>query len=79
MDCVTNGAAVIEKFGKSIPCEHQLYYAHGIHLAACDVLYGKNATVIFGTGSEEMRDEDDSPYLSEDEELKNEDFSSAVD
>ena len=44
--CVTDGAAVMVKFGKSIPCEHQLCYTHGIHLAACDVLYGKNVTVI---------------------------------
>ena len=36
--CVIDGAAVMAKFWKSIPCEHQLYYAHGIHRAACDVL-----------------------------------------
>ena len=70
---------MIVKFGKSIPCEHQLCYAHGIHLPACDALYGKNTTVISATASEEMRDEDDSPYLSQDEELENEDFSTAVD
>ena len=29
--CVTDGAAVLVKFGKFIPCEHQLCYAHGIH------------------------------------------------
>ena len=65
------------KFRKSIPCEHQLCYAHGIHLAACDALYGKNVTVISATASEKMRDADDSPYLSQDEELDNEDFSFA--
>ena len=71
---------VMVKFGESIiPCEHQLCYAHVIHLAVCDVLYGKNATVISATASEEIRDEDDSPYLSQDEELENEDFSTAVD
>ena len=70
---------VMVKFGKSIPCEHQLRYAHGIHLAVCDVLYGNNATVISATTSEEMRDEEDSPYLNQDEELANEDFSTAVD
>ena len=58
------------KFGKSIPCEHQLCYAHGIQLAVCDVLYGNNVTVISATASEEMRDEDDSPYLSQYEELE---------
>ena len=77
--CVTNGAAVMVKFGKSFPCEHQLCYTHGIHLAACDALYGKNATVIYAIASEEMRYEDDSPYLSQDEEFENEDFSTAVD
>ena len=44
--CVTDGAAVMVKFGNYIPCEHQLYYAHEIHLAACDALYGNNATVM---------------------------------
>ena len=62
--CVTDGATMMVKFGKSIPCEHQLCYAHGIYLPACDALYGKNVTVISATASEEMRDEDDSPYLS---------------
>ena len=60
-------------------CSYILCYAHGIHLAACDALYAKNATGISATASEEMRDEDDSPYLSQDEELENEDFSTAVD
>ena len=73
------GSAVMVKFGKYIPCEHQLCYAHGIHLAVCDALNGKHAILISATASEEMRDEDDSPYLSQDEELQNEDFSTAVD
>ena len=58
---------MLVKFSKVIPCEHQLCYAHGIHLAACDALYGNNATVISATESEEMRDEDDYPFLSQDE------------
>ena len=61
MTCVTDGAFVMVKFGKSIPCEYQLCYAHGIPLAVCDALYGKNETVIFVTASVEMQDEDDSP------------------
>ena len=77
--CVTDGTAVMVKFRKSIPWEHQLCYVHGIHLAVCDVLYGKNATVISATESEEMRDQEDSPYLCQDEELENEAFSTAVD
>ena len=75
--CVTDGAAVMVKFWKFIPCEHQLCYAHGIHLAACDTLYFFNA--ISATASEETRDEDDSPYLRQDEELEIEDLSTAVD
>ena len=39
--CVTDGAGVMVKFGKLINSEHQLCYAHGIHLAICDVLYQK--------------------------------------
>ena len=75
MVCVTDGVSVMVKFGNSIPCEHQLCYAHGTHLAVCE----NNATVISATASEEMRDKDDSPYISQDEELDNEDFSTAVD
>ena len=77
--CVTDGAAVMVTFGKYIPCEHQLCYAHGMHPTACDALYGKNATVISATAYEKMQDENDSPYLSQDEELENEDLSTAVD
>ena len=40
--CVTDGAAVMVRFGKSIPCEHQLCYAPVIHLAVSDALYGNN-------------------------------------
>ena len=61
--CIAGGAAVMTKFGKIIPCKHQLCYAHGIHLAVSDVLYGKNATVISVVASEEMQNED-SPDLS---------------
>lgn len=31
------------KFGKLLSCEHQLCYAHAIHLAVVDVLYKKRA------------------------------------
>ena len=68
MDCfimLTDGTAVIVNFEMPITCEHQLYYALGIHMAVCDALYEKNATVISATASEEMRDEDDSTYLSQ--------------
>ena len=35
--------------------------------------------MISATASEEMRDEDDSPYIGQDKELENENFSTAVD
>ena len=44
--CVTDGASVMVKFGKIIDWDHQLCYAHGIHLAVCDVLYHKTDTAL---------------------------------
>ena len=44
--CVTDGACAMVKFGKIIDCDQQLCYAHGIHLAVCDVLYRKMDTVV---------------------------------
>ena len=41
--CVTDGASVMVKFGS---WHHQLCYAHGIHLAVCDILYRKTDTVV---------------------------------
>lgn len=35
----TDGASVMVKVGKLIAAEHQLCYAHGVHLAVQDVLY----------------------------------------
>ena len=70
---------MLVKFGKFIPYEHQLHYTHRMHLSACDTLYRKIATWISATASEDLRDKDDSPYLSQDKEPENEDFSTAVD
>ena len=39
MGVTSDGAAVMVKFGKQLPCDHQLCLAHGIHLAVVDVLY----------------------------------------
>jgi hypothetical protein len=39
--CTTDGASVMQKFGKLISCDLQLCYCHGIHLAVCDVMYLK--------------------------------------
>ena len=50
--CVTDGAAVMVKFGKSIPCEHHRCYAYEIYMAVYNALHGKNETVIYATASE---------------------------
>lgn len=38
----TDGASVMRKVGKLIPCYQQLCYAHGIQLAVVDILYKNN-------------------------------------
>ena len=38
---VADGASAMVKFGRCSDCEHQLYYAHVMHLAVCDVMYKK--------------------------------------
>jgi hypothetical protein len=38
---VTDGPNIMLKVGKLIAAEHQVCFAHGIHLAVCDVLYNK--------------------------------------
>ena len=38
---ITDVASVMVKFGKLLPCEHQLCFAHTLHLAVCDVLYSQ--------------------------------------
>uniref|UniRef100_A0A8D8YA29 BED-type domain-containing protein n=1 Tax=Cacopsylla melanoneura TaxID=428564 RepID=A0A8D8YA29_9HEMI len=40
---VTDGPNVMLKVGKLLPVKHQLCFAHGIHLAVCDVLYKKKS------------------------------------
>ena len=60
--CVTtDGASVMVKFGKSLPCEHQLCLAHGVHLAVTDVLYsrqrGDKATTTSDANTESSTDE----------------------
>ena len=37
-----DGASVMDKFGKLLPCEHIFCYAHTLHLAVCDILYKKS-------------------------------------
>lgn len=38
---VTDGPNVMKKVGRLLPVKHHLCYAHGLHLAICDVLYKK--------------------------------------
>lgn len=45
--CVTtDGASVMAKVGKSIPCHQQLCYAHGLQLAVLSVLYKTKPDVL---------------------------------
>ena len=48
INVVTDGASVMVKFGKNIPCHHTLCYAHTVHLAVCDVLYSKSELLVEG-------------------------------
>ncbi|XP_023230454.1 uncharacterized protein LOC111641584 [Centruroides sculpturatus] len=65
------------KFGRLIECEHQLCYAHGIHLAVCDVLYQKSTTSVAVPLSEEIQTEDEE--RNDDIEKDEEDFSYSID
>jgi hypothetical protein len=49
----TDEASVMCKVGKLISGEHQLCYAHGIHLAVQDVLYKKPSTGGLGMGCQQ--------------------------
>ena len=37
----SDGAAVMEKFGKQIESLHIMCYAHAFHLSICDIIYSK--------------------------------------
>ena len=54
---VTDGASVMKKLGKLSRVDHQLCYAHGLHLAVCDVLYKSRSVV--QASVEDYHDEDD--------------------
>lgn len=41
---VTDGPNVMLKVGKLVNAEHQVCFAHGIHLAVCDLLYEKTTS-----------------------------------
>lgn len=60
--CTTDGAAVMQKFGRESPTEMMLCMNHGIHLAVIDVIYRRKTTLEDGDKTyeevEEQRDED---------------------
>ena len=58
---VSDGASVMKKLGKISQLDHQLRYAHGVHLAVCDVLY-KNRSVTHVAGEDYDDDQDEEMY-----------------
>lgn len=66
---VTDGPNVMLKVGKLVDTEHQLCFAHCIHLAVCDVLYNKKnirdestANDINEDDNEEFDEDDDEEF-----------------
>lgn len=55
----TDGASVMQKFGKLLPVESQLCFAHGVHLAVCDVLYATRDQQLANFSIVEVDDEDE--------------------
>ena len=58
---VSDVASVMKKLGKISQLDHQLCYAHVVHLAVCDVLY-KNRSVTFIAGKDYDDDQDEEMY-----------------
>jgi hypothetical protein len=63
---VTDGPNIMLKVCKLIAAEHQVCFAHGIHLAVCDVLYNKknldeskNESAIASLDNDDEADEND--------------------
>lgn len=51
--CITiDGPNIMIKVGKLIDVEHQLCFAHGIHLAVCDIFYSKKTVHCESSSSE---------------------------
>ena len=74
----TDGASVMVKFGRCVDCEHQLCYAHAIHLAVCDVLYKKQAFHETNVTEVESSAETDAEELEEDDCQETEDLRSGI-
>ena len=69
--CTSDAASVMVKFGKLMECEHQLCYAHGVHLAVCDVLYRKKPNSALLHELEDKVSNDDNSDSDECEEMDN--------
>lgn len=69
----TDGARVMKKMGREIGPDHQICFAHGLHLAVCDVLYkkkpkpGKTVEYQESEAEEEDDEEDASEAEGEDD------------
>ena len=65
------------KFGQCIDCEHQLCYAHAVHLAVCYILYKQIIHETVATESESSA-ETDAEELEEDDCQETEDLRSGI-
>ena len=66
------------KFGWCVDCEHQLCYAHAIHLAVCDVLCKKKTFSETDSTERESSAETDAEELEEDDCQETEDLRSSM-
>ena len=57
----------MEKLGRCVDCEHQLCYAHTIHLAVCYVLYKKQTSHEIDVTESESSAKTDAEELEEDD------------
>ena len=58
---VSGGASVMKKLVKISLLNHQLCYAHGVHLAVCDVLF-KNRSLTHIAGEDYDYDQNEEMY-----------------
>ena len=68
---VSDGASVMKKLGRISHVDHQVYYAHGLHLAVCDILYKSRSVA-------NVTIEDDDNVDDHDEEMLDESLSKAT-
>ena len=63
VNIVSDGASVMKKLSKIFQLNHQLCYAHSVHLAVCDVSYkNRNVTYIAGEDYDYDDDQDEEMY-----------------